>query len=44
MFDKHHFAFSHRSGYTAALYKSDGTKQNGNGTLIDYGLWDRAGG
>jgi len=25
MFDIHHFTFSHRSGYTAVVYNSDGT-------------------
>jgi hypothetical protein len=35
-----HFSFSHRSGYTAAIYRgSDGTVHGGPRT--DFSLWDR---
>jgi hypothetical protein len=39
--DGTHFSFSHKSGKTAVIFRSDGTIHGGPRT--DYGLWGRAG-
>jgi len=41
MVDTHHFSFSHDSGYTSVIYRSDGTIHYGQGQRKDFGLRDR---
>jgi hypothetical protein len=39
MVNTFHFSFSHRSGYTAAIFRGDGNVFFGPRT--DFSLWDR---
>ena len=39
IYDYHHFCFTHKSGYTSVIYRSDGTIHPGPRT--DFNLWEK---